>query len=228
MVLVVLMWLVWQGVKIQLLTFGCPTRDGSAFCKFRHITSCHIKLAIALLESYIYLTIFTNMWILLYEEANELYRNHPIKLYPTPDKPHNRSTPHLTSTTLNVPYTWKTLHSLCQTPDKLHSLCPTPDKHCICSAKPEKEENKKHLLCSMCPAPDERYSLPYTWRTLHSLCPTPNEHITLVVAPVPFLSMICSWNNGKHWPMLVTEAAVYYINLSSCKDILLYMVTHTD
>ena len=53
--------------------------------------------------------------ILLYEEANELYQNHPMKLYPIPDKPY------MLHSTPDQHYTLCALHH--STPDKQYTQC---------------------------------------------------------------------------------------------------------
>ena len=157
--------------------------------------------------------------ILLFEEANKLYWNPPIKLYPTPDKPYTRSTPHLTSTTLNVPYTWQCCtccakHLANYTHGALH-LTNTAVPNLNGKRKRKKGEKTNtccdlHLTNTALAVPCTWRTLlavPYTWQTLHSLCPTPDEHYTRIcsstkhaVTAWPFLSTICSWSNCKHWP----------------------------
>lgn len=94
--------------------------------------------------------------ILLYEEANELYQNHPMKLYPIPDKPYI-STPHLTNTTLCVPYT--TPHLTNTTLNVPYTYVPTPDVDSLWL----------HLMCADVPYTWHTLAVPYTWQTLHWL-----------------------------------------------------------
>ena len=111
--------------------------------------------------------------ILLFEEANKLYWNPPIKLYPTPDKPYTRSTPHLTSTTLNVPYTWQCC-TCCAKHLANYTHCAL---HLTNTAVPNLKKKKKPKK------KNPPLSVLYTWRTLHSLCPAPDEHYLLCPTP---------------------------------------------
>ena len=127
----------------------------------------------------------------------------PSSCTPTPDKPYTHSTPHLTSTTLDVPYTWQRCtrcakHLANYTHCALHlTNTAVPNLNEKKKKKKKKKNNNNNHTHFLCSTPDEHYLLWPTPDKHYTHCALHPTNIILVFAPVP--NMLWQLDHSCPW-----------------------------